>query len=206
MEAKSFGQLLGLILEKGAITEQEIKFTTSSPKEAKHYLSILKQTFGTKETDLTYYIDDVQYGRDDVALKRFENSIKISRTYLFHRPEANLPKLTIIQKDKRITELISLSETNIQLLQKNTAFSKGFIDALLSNSTYDAEARCIHINYNKNSPLLVNSLEELYFDYEQHPSGIILRDNNDLLFIRKFSQLSRNIPQREQKIFTVLNQ
>ena len=188
------GQLFGLTLKNCLITNYKISFTTNKPLEARKFLDLSNEMLHIKENEFIYYLEDIQYGKDDSAIDKFKLFIPnlLSRqVYFFHRPEKSQPQLTITYYSEALPKIILSMLKQLPVLQRNRDFSKGLIDACISNSDFNNEKSELFIENSDLNALLMNSFSNLGIYYELRTDGLHLINFHDLIDIRSFSDISR---------------
>lgn len=188
------GQLYGLILKNCLITDYKISFTTSKPLEASKYLFLMRELLKLDDRDFVYYLEDVQYGKDESAVDKFRMFIPdlLSKNlYFFHRPDKSVPKLTIIYYDNSTPQLLVSFLRHLPLLQDNEEFSTGFVDACLSNSSFNPCTYKLSVGFSRITTFLINSLRVLGMFCEFGDKELLLVNVHDLNRIKGFSDICR---------------
>ena len=188
------GQLFGLFLKNCLVTDNKISFTTSRPLEARRFLDLSKQLLNLREAEFVYYLEDIEYGKDDSAADKFKLLIPdllARNVYFFHRPENSTPKLTIIYYSEALPRILLSMLKHLPVLQQNTDFSKGLVDACLSNSSFSSDRCELLVPNSKVTSFLVNSLNVLGMYSESTVYGLLLMNFHDLVDIQFFADLCR---------------
>lgn len=183
--SRLLGQLYGLLLKSGKVTDYKIEFTTHKPIEANHYIKILKKLLNIKPSELVYYLEDVQYGKVNSAITKFKLLIKELdnyNLYIFQQPDKHDPKLTIIYYDEKTTKALLLMFRSLRLLQYSKEFGLGFIDSIISSGEIKEDK--IIINNGRHTPYFIELLEILNINHEELNNHTIIpkTELNNLMF------------------------
>jgi hypothetical protein len=194
MNDKMLGQLYGLILKNCLITDYKISFSTKKPLEARKYLFLMRSLLNVDEEEFIYYLEDVQYGKDDSAIDKFRLFIPelLSRQlYLFHRPHRSKPCLTVIYYSSALPRILISMFKHLHILQQNLDFSRGFLDACLSNAVYSSERNELSFKHSRLTPFLINCLQVLGMYYIVDKQKISLINQHDLSSIHSLADIGK---------------
>ncbi len=188
------GQFYGLIMTGGLVNDHKISFTTQKPYHAAKYMKIMNDLFNITESDLVFYLEDVQYEKDEIAIDKFKISIPnllTNNIHIFHRPYKSEPQLTITYYSKALTHLVSNFFKQLPILLQNRELAMGFVDAFISVSKIDTNNCNVLVPNNKYLTFITSALETVRLGFEITDEGLLIENPVDMELLTHFLDLNK---------------